>query len=256
MPSRSKNARAATLSPLAFFSLLRRGRTRRRAGSAKGKGRALGEALRKGKRGKLLGRIRRAHLRIAFGNARAPYREPRQSLRFGESLRGAGGSAPSHPFWRRGGLTATKQTASEKSPCAAGARGLFSLSRLREAAFSRHAIRLDGGEYSPPEPGLSYRFSSPRRGETPKAAGGHLHPLRGVPGQPRPGTGEGGAASGPIVAQMGNNRRSRRPRLRLDKTLTLFFQIYTIILVCYSNFSSMINHISEYDTLDTVDIFF
>ena len=71
---------------------------------------------------------RRAHLRIAFGNARAPCREPRQSLRFGESLRGAGGSAPSYPFWRRGGLTATKQTASEKSPCAAGAGGLFSLS--------------------------------------------------------------------------------------------------------------------------------
>ena len=84
MPSRSKNARAATLSPLAFFSLLRRGRTRRRAGSAKGKGRALGEALRKGKRGKLLGRIRRAHLRIAFGNARAPCREPRHYWRLGK----------------------------------------------------------------------------------------------------------------------------------------------------------------------------
>lgn len=116
-----------------------------------------------------------------FGKLRAPCREPRQFLRFGESLRGAGGSAPSHPFWRRGGLTATKQTASEKSPCAAGARGLFSLSRLREAAFSRHAIRFDGGEYSPPEPGLSCRFSSPRRGETPKAAGGRPSPPTGCP---------------------------------------------------------------------------
>lgn len=214
MPSRSKNARAATLSPLAFFSLLRRGRTRRRAGSAKGKGRALGEALRKGKRGKLLGRIRRAHLRIAFGNARAPCREPRQSLRFGESLRGAGGSAPSHPFWRRGGLTATKQTASEKSPCAAGARGLFSLSRLREAAFSRHAIRLDGGEYSPPEPGLSCRFSSPRRGETPKAAGGRPSPPTGCPWAASPRDGGRRGASAPDCVPNGHNWATASAPLR------------------------------------------
>lgn len=213
MPSRSKNARAATLSPLAFFSLLRRGRTRRRAGSAKGKGRALGNAPGKAKAEKPPEKSRRAHLRIAFGNARAPCREPRQSLRFGESLRGAGGSAPSHPFWRRGGLTATKQTASEKSPCAAGARGLFSLSRLREAAFSRHAIRLDGGEYSPPEPELSCRFSSPPPGgDAEGGGGGVLHPRRGVPGQPRPGTGEGGARARPIVSRMGTIGQRRAPR--------------------------------------------
>ena len=163
---------------------------------------------------------RRAHLRIAFGNARAPCREPRQSLRFGESLRGAGGSAPSHPFWRRGGLTATKQTSSEKSPCAAGARGLFSLSRPREAAFSRHVIRLDGGEYSPPEPGLSCRISSPPAGgRRRRRRGGTFTPSGVSLGSLAQGRGKVGPLSGPIVARMGNNRGSRRPRLRLDKTL-------------------------------------
>ena len=44
--------------------------------------------------------------------------------------------------------------------------------------------------------------------------------------------------------------------LRLDKTLTLIFLISTIILVCYDNISSMIYHTSEYDLLDTLDIFF
>ena len=230
MPTRSKNARHAALFGLAFFELLRRGHTRRRAGSAKGKGRALGNAPGKAKAEKPPEKSRKAHLRIAFGNARAPCREPRQSLRFGESLRGAGGSAPSHPFWRRGGLTATKQTASEKSPCAAGARGLFSLSRLREAAFSRHAIRLDGGEYSPPEPELSCRFSSPPPGGDAEGGGGASFTPDGVSlGSLAQGRGKEGrerARLCPEWAQLGNGERPAT----LDKKKIFFF------LILFNNF--------------------
>ena len=149
-----------------------------------------------------------------FGKLRAPCREPRQFLRFGESLRGAGGSAPSHAYWRRGGLTATKQTAQEKRPEKAG---FSSLTGRRVAAFLRHVIRLDGGEYSPPEPGLSCRFSPPPDGgRRRRRRGGYLHPRRGAPGQTRPGAGEGGARARPIVSQMGTIGQQRAPRYRLE----------------------------------------
>lgn len=217
MPSRSKKARVASLLPLLFFSLLRRGRTRRRAGSAKGKGRALGNAPGKAKAEKPLEESRRAHLRIAFGNARAPCREPRQSLRFGESLRGAGGSAPSHPFWRRGGLTATKQTASEKSPCAVGARGLFSLSSApRSGLFAARDPSRRGRVFAPGAGAFVPPLSPPAGGRRRRRRGGTFTPRRGAPGQPRPGAGEGGARARPIVSQMGTIGQRRAPRYRLE----------------------------------------
>lgn len=84
MPSRSKKARVASLLPLLFF---------RCSGVDV---RADGLAPRKARGGRLerppdekakaeqkrLRESRRAHLRIAFGNARAPCREPRQIWRF------------------------------------------------------------------------------------------------------------------------------------------------------------------------------
>lgn len=125
-----------------------------------------------------------------FGKLRAPCREPRQFLRFGESLRGAGGSAPSHAIWRARGLTRSKQSFPEKSPAGA----FFPFHRPREAACLCHCVRLDGCEYSHPEPsafGLS--LSHPRRGSTPEAAGGSFTPSgvsRPIPG---PGRGKVGA---------------------------------------------------------------
>ena len=143
-----------------------------------------------------------------FGKLRAPCREPRQFLRFGESLRGAGGSAPSHAYWRRGGLTATKQTAQEKRPEKAG---FSSLTGRRVAAFLRHVIRLDGGEYSPPEPGLSCRFSPPPTGGDAVGGGGATFTPDGVPlGRLAQGRGKVGrerARLCPKWAQLGSSER-------------------------------------------------
>lgn len=213
MPSRSKKARVASLLPLLFFRCS--GVDIRADGLAprKARGGRLGQPPDEKAKEERLRESRRAHLRIAFGNARAPCREPRQFLRFGESLRGAGGSAPSHAYWRRGGLTATKQTAQEKRPEKAG---FSSLTGRRVAAFLRHVIRLDGGEYSPRSRGFRAASLPPDGGRRRRRRGGYLHSRRGAPGQTRPGAGEGGARARPIVSQMGTIGQQRAPRYRLE----------------------------------------
>lgn len=173
---------------------------------------------------------RRAHLRIAFGNARAPCREPRQSLRFGESLRGAGGSAPSHPFWRRGGLTATKQTASEKSPCAAGAGGLFSLSPApRSGLFAARDPSRRGRVLAPGAGAFVPPLFPPDGGRRRRRRGGTFTPSGVSLGSLAQGRGKEGrerARLCPKWAQLGNGERPAT----LDKKKIFFF------LILFNNF--------------------
>ena len=124
--------------------------------------------------------------------------------------RGAGGSAPSTPIWWRGGLTAPKPPHRKSG---AGRSGFSSFTSPAKRPPERYRVRLDGGEYSPPEPGLSCCVSSPPPGGDAVGGGGGTFTPYGVP-LPIPGQGRGkvGPLSGPIVAQMGYNRRSRRPR--------------------------------------------
>ena len=93
------------------------------------------------------------------------------------------------------------------------AAGFSSFTSPAKRPPERYRVRLDGGEYSPPEPGLSCCVSSPPPGGDAVGGGGGTFTPYGVP-LPIPGQGRGkvGPLSGPIVAQMGYNRRSRRPR--------------------------------------------
>lgn len=134
----------------------------------------------------------------------------------------SGGLGAAPPVIRFGGAVASprrNKPLPKKAP-APPARGAFFPSHgSAKRPFRGTRSVSTGASIRPRSRGFRAASLPPAGGRRRRRRGGHLHPLRGVPGQPRPGTGEGGAASGPIVAQMGNNRRSRRPRLRLDKTL-------------------------------------
>ena len=84
MPSRSKKARVASLLPLLFFRCS--GVDIRADGLAprKARGGRLGQPPDEKAKEERLRESRRAHLRIAFGNARAPCREPRHYWRLGK----------------------------------------------------------------------------------------------------------------------------------------------------------------------------
>lgn len=147
----------------------------------------------KAKAEKSLKESRRAHLPVSLWETACAPAEGFQDAKASQSTRcrrGAGGSAPSHAIWRARGLTRSKQSFPEKSPAGA----FFPFHRPREAACLCHCVRLDGCEYSHPEPsafGLS--LSHPRRGSTPEAAGGSFTPSgvsRPIPG---PGRGKVGA---------------------------------------------------------------
>lgn len=198
MPSRSKNARAATLFPLAFFSLLRRGRTRRRAGSAKGKGRALGNAPGKAKAEKPLEESRRAHLPVSRWETACALPGAAPVLAIRGIPPGGWGQRPQSSVLAARWPHRDETNRFRKKPLRRRREGPFSLSPApRSGLFAARDPSRRGRVFAPGAGAFVPLLFPPRRGETPKAAGGHLHPLRGVPGQPRPGTGEGGAAKRP-----------------------------------------------------------
>ena len=103
-------------------------------------------------------------------------------------------------------------------------RGIFSLSPApRSGLFVSLCPSRRVRVFAPGAVGFRAVPLPPPTGVDAGGGGGLLHPLRGVPAHTRAGTGEGGGASAPIVAQGGYNRRRRRPRYRLDKTLIFQF---------------------------------
>ena len=82
-----------------------------------------------------------------------PEVELNDSRKAGGRASGGWGSAPSHAYWRRGGLTTPKQSLPEKRPCAAGAKGPFfpltarvSGSKRQDGSWQRRGVfRAAGG---------------------------------------------------------------------------------------------------------------
>ena len=130
---------------------------------------------------------------------------------------------------------------SEKAPQGTGS--------LRSKLYCVIAYRFSGRCFGPRPARSAVPAFAPDGGRCRRRRGGTFTPS-GV-SSPKRGGRRGGVAGqaapfwGPAAAP-----------LRLDKTLTLIFLIFTIISVCYDNISSMIYHTSEYGLLDTLDIFF
>lgn len=200
MPTRSKTARHAALFGLAVFELLRRGHTRRRAGSAKGKGRALRDAPRgKRQKRKRLREYRRAHLGLA-SKSRA-------------LCRGLGGLGAAPPVLRSGGAVASPRLSLRTGKAERDAPAFLLSPAPRSGRQSVTVSVSTGASIRPRSRGFRAASLPPPPGGDAVGGGGVTFTPYGVP-LPIPGQGRGkvGPLSGPIVAQMGYNRRSRRPR--------------------------------------------
>ena len=145
----------------------------------------------------------------------------------------SGGLGAAPPVIRFGGAVASprrNKPLPKKAPAPPARGAFFPFHRPREAVFSRHAIRLDGGEYSPPEPELSCRFSSPPPGGDAEGGGGASFTPDGVSlGSLAQGRGKEGrerARLCPEWAQLGNGERPAT----LDKKKIFFF------LILFNNF--------------------
>ena len=112
----------------------------------------------------------------------------------------SGGLGAAPPVIRFGGAVASprrNKPLPKKAPAPPARGAFFPFTGSAKRPFRGTRSVSTGASIRPRSRGFRAASLPPRRGETPKAAGGHLHPLRGVPGQPRPGTGEGGAAKRP-----------------------------------------------------------
>lgn len=88
----------------------------------------------------------------------------------------------------------------------------FPLTAPRSGLFAARDPSRRGRVFAPGAGAFVPLFFPPAGGRRRRRRGGVLHPRRGVPGQPRPGTGEGGARARPIVSRMGTIGQRRAPR--------------------------------------------
>ena len=201
MPTRSKTARHAALFGLAVFELLRRGHTRRRAGSAKGKGRALRDAPRgKRQKRKRLREYRRAHLGLA-SKSRA-------------LCRGLGGLGAAPPVLRSGGAVASPRLSLRTGKAERDAPTFLLSPAPRSGLSATRDPSRRGRVFGHGAGAFVSRLFPPAGGRRRRRRGGTFTPY----GVPPPGLGGGGGRWGrkrpDFVAQMGHKKGRRRPHLR------------------------------------------
>ena len=220
MPSRSKKARVASLLPLLFFRCF--GVDVRADGLAprKARGGRLGQPPDEKAKEERLRESRRAHLPVSLWETACALPGAAPVLAIRGIAPGGWGQRPQSSVLAARWPHRDETNRFRKKPLRRRREGpFFPLTAPRSGLFAaRDPFRR--GRVFAPGAGTFVPLLFPPPGGDAEGGGGASFTPDGVSlGSLAQGRGKVGPLSGPIVARMGNNQRSRRPRLRLDKSL-------------------------------------